>query len=312
MRVLLTGGAGFIGSHVADLLLYNGHEVVVMDDFSSGKRANLLNKHGEKHRDLIFFEHDVSLPLSSFGGWGPEAIVHLAAQPSLLASEEDPISDMQVNIQGTLNMIALANKYNVKRFVFASTSAAKGDYGSYFTEAHGDATHPSSPYGISKLAAEHYLQVLNKGYNSVILRFANVYGPRQLPLGENQLIARVMDHIYNKAHFEVFGDGEQMRDYIYVEDVAEAVYQALTDRYDLGGIFNVSSGLNLTVNNILELVRKVTGYSGKWKTDGDRHKVGRYTVSMPNGMMKHTFKWEPQWNMIDGLAKTATWWAAKA
>lgn len=311
MKVLVTGGAGFIGSHVIDKLYEEGHEVQIFDNFTSETKYI--------HKALTFNTHNVDVRdfdkmMATLGQWHPEAIVHLAAQPSLLRSEEDPHEDAEINILGTLNMIRLAQEHKTKRFVFSSTSAAERADGDYFTDDQDGV--PWSPYGISKSAAESYLLriPLVRPATAVILRFGNVYGPRQLPLGNNQLVARAMAHIYEGAEFEVYGDGGQMRDFIYVLDVVDAVHQAVINRHDLGGIFNVCTGLSLSVQIVLEFVKIATGYKKKFKQDvHDMHNMrGRYHVHMDNTRFVNTFGWNPQVTPDVGIARTAEWWKERS
>lgn len=314
-RVLITGGAGFIGCHVVEMFLEKSsgehlpHEVMIVDNLSGGSDENL--KYLKKHWGvrIRFIKEDIrnfSRMANIFTAFNPEVVVHLAAQPSLKASRQDPINDASINIMGTLNMIQLSNEQNVHRFVFSSTSAAEESFGYYWVD---EAKPPNSPYGISKRTAEYYLSKINTGGNVVILRLANVYGPRQVPLGENQLIPRALSHIYQKTDFVVYGDGKQTRDFIYVKDVAEAIYLASTERYDMGGLYNISTCKQTSVLDVLEIIRKETKHKRKWKIEGyPIRKAGRLFVDMPDNGFRYDFDWEPRVSLLEGIQNTAGAW----
>lgn len=336
-RVLITGGAGFIGSHVVEKFAekmpwdfpgqggeYLPYNVLVVDNLSSGKLDNIEDSLSYKHVGFVRVDIlDYSKMETMFDSFRPEVVVHLAAQPSLLESQRDPIYDAEVNIIGTLNLAHLSAKKYVRRFVFASTSAAESAYGYYWTDKEAP---PESPYGISKRAAEWYLgKVGHRTANSfsqpsvVILRLANVYGPQQVPLGENQLIPRSLAHIYRteeqmvaKIHeFSVYSDGKQTRDFIYVGDVAEAIYKASIDHYDMGGLFNISTGKQTSVLDVLAIIKKATKFKGKWEVEGPHtsfEKRGRRFVEMPDNGFRREFDWEAETSLEDGIKKTVEAW----
>jgi UDP-glucose 4-epimerase len=229
MRVLVTGGAGFIGSHIVDALLLRGHEVWVLDNFSSGHYANFDPPGAHVLlKDIVEFGPD---DLSPF-----DAICHQAAQPSLRRSIDDPAHDALVNIIGTINVIQAAKAYGA-HVVFASTSAVYDPAGGAFTED--SPIRPNLPYGIAKATAEQYLR--HSGISHTILRYGNVYGPRQVQVGENQLIPHCLAHILDGKPFVINGDGEQTRDFVYVEDIARANVLATEGR--VNGTFNCASGV---------------------------------------------------------------------
>jgi len=319
-RVLITGGAGFIGSHVAEEFLdkppwgdnakdYFPHEVLIVDNLSSGRKENV--DYLKKYWRVRFVKEDICNPHQLnqiFSTFMPQIVVHLAAQPSLLRSWQSPTRDAEINIIGTLNLARMSEKYGVKRFVFISTSAAESSWGAYWTEAHAP---PSSPYGISKRAAEWYLGKVRSGKTVVILRLANVYGPRQVPLGENQLIPRALAHIYQQEDFSVYGDGEQTRDFIYVKDVARAIYEAATDRYDTGCMFNISTDKQTSVLEVLKIVKRTTKYKGKWETEDNAtslHKLGRRHVEMPDDGFRQMFHWNIETSLEEGIKETIDAW----
>lgn len=307
MRIIVTGGAGFIGSHVVSTLIDAGHDVAVIDNLSTGKWTNL----GGVAEKIKFFHADIRRRIEidkAFVGFRPEAVAHLAAQPSLIESMIDPILDAEINIIGSLKVMAACEEFHVKRLVFASTSAAKPETHWYYSDSPDG--HPDSAYGISKRAVEgHLLLNTRRSFRAVVLRFANIYGPKQLPLGENQLIARALAHIYHGADFKVFGDGQQTRDFLYVEDVAEAVLHALVDRWDMGGAFNISSGISRSVNEILTRLWNISERAPDWEYDGGNILMrGRWHVDMPNDSFRREFLWRPQVDISEGLALTVEWW----
>ena len=250
MRAAVTGGAGFIGSHVVDALVARGDDVHVIDNFATGRREN-LNDAATLH------EHDIREPLAGlFEEIQPELVVHLAAQADVGTSVERPLFDAEVNVVGTLNVLE-AVRPHAAQLVFSSTGGAI--YGECERPAReDDARKPVSPYGTSKLAAEEYLATWNRlhGTRHVALRFANVYGPRQLAKLEGGVVAIFMDRLRAGEGITIFGDGEQTRDYVYVGDVVRAIQAAIGRD---GGVFNVGTGTETSVNALFERCRAVAG-----------------------------------------------------
>ena len=242
MRALVTGGAGFIGSHVVEALVARGDEVHVVDDLSKGKREQVPAA-------ATLHVHDIREPLDAIvRESGAQAIVHLAAQADVRVSVGDPAFDAAVNVLGTVNVIEAARLVGA-RVVFASTGGAI--YGECERPAReSDPCLPLSPYGAAKLAGEGYLGAFARLYGAphVSLRFGNVYGPRQDPHGEAGVVAIFLGRLREGAACRIFGDGSQSRDYVYVEDVARATLAALDG--DSGGVFNVGTG---TATSVLEL-----------------------------------------------------------
>jgi len=250
VRAAVTGGAGFIGSHVVDALVARGDDVHVIDNFATGRREN-LNDAATLH------EHDIREPLEPlFAEIAPELVVHLAAQADVGTSVERPLFDAEVNVVGTLNVLE-AVRPHAAQLVFSSTGGAI--YGECERPAReDDARKPVSPYGTSKLAAEEYLATWNRlhGTRHVALRFANVYGPRQLAKLEGGVVAIFMDRLRAGEGITIFGDGEQTRDYVYVGDVVRAIQAAIGRD---GGVFNVGTGTETSVNELFERCRTVAG-----------------------------------------------------
>jgi UDP-glucose 4-epimerase len=248
--VIVTGGAGFIGSHVVDALVARGDDVAVVDSLAKGQRENVpaaANLH----------VLDVREPLDQlFGQFRPGAVIHLAAQADVRVSVERPTEDADVNVVGTVRVLEAARPHNAQ-VIFASTGGAI--YGECTSPASEDAPlQPGSPYGTSKLAAEAYLLTYNRLYGSrhVALRYGNVYGPRQDPHGEAGVVAIFLGALAEGGEPRVFGSGEQTRDYVYVGDVARATLQALGQD---AGVFNVGTGKETSVLELYELCRRVAG-----------------------------------------------------
>ena len=225
MRVLVTGGAGFIGSHVADSLLAHGHEVAVVDDLSRGRPENVP-------ADVAFYDLHVRTGCGGvFEEFGPEAVCHQAAQVDVGRSIADPVLDLEVNTGGTVRLLENCVRYGVGRFVFGSTGGAIYGEQREFPAPESHPECPISPYGVSKLAAERYLRFYDVHYGIpyVALRYANVYGPRQDPRGETGVVAIFASRLASGERCTISGTGEQTRDYVYVGDVAGANVMALED-----------------------------------------------------------------------------------
>jgi UDP-glucose 4-epimerase len=252
MRVVVTGGAGFIGSHVVDALVARGDEIVVVDSLATGKRDNVPSGAELEVRD-------VREPLDDlFDELRPEAVFHLAAQADVRVSVEHPVDDAAVNVLGTVRVLDAASKRGAQ-VIFSSTGGAI--YGECDAPAAEDAPlRPVSPYGTAKLAGEEYLRAFNRLHESshVALRYSNVYGPRQDPHGEAGVVAIFLGALARSEAPRIFGDGRQTRDYVYVGDVARATLAALGQE---GGVFNVGTGTETSVLELFDLCRRVSGSS---------------------------------------------------
>lgn len=250
MRVIVTGGAGFIGSHVVDALVARGDEVAVIDSLVHGKREN-VSAGAELH------VRDIREPLEDlFDTIRPEAVFHLAAQADVRVSVEQPVMDAEVNVLGTVRVLEAARRHDAQ-VVFSSTGGAI--YGECSAPApETTPCEPVSPYGTAKLAAEEYLRSYNRLYGTkhVSLRFGNVYGPRQDPHGEAGVVAIFLGLLSRNEQATIFGDGLQTRDYVYVGDVARATLSALGHH---GGVFNVGTGLETSVVELYEICARVAG-----------------------------------------------------
>jgi UDP-glucose 4-epimerase len=252
VRALVTGGAGFIGSHLVDALVARGDSVVVLDDLSTGRTENV-------HASAAFVEGDVrdaAAVDAAFAEVDPEVCFHLAAQADVRASVEDPVRDSEINTIGTIRVLETARRQGTQ-VVFSSTGGAI--YGECAEPAPETAPRrPLSPYGTSKLAAEEYLAAYGRLYGTthVALRYANIYGPRQDPHGEAGVVAIFLGRLAAGKPPRIFGDGRQTRDYVFVGDVVEATLAAAGHA---GGVFNVGTGVETSVLELAEACMRVTG-----------------------------------------------------
>jgi len=254
MRVLLTGGAGFIGSHVADSLLDRGHEVTIVDDLSSGKKENVPEK-------TVFYERDIREGCAEvFEEFRPEALCHQAAQMDVRRSVRAPDFDAAVNVLGTIRLLENCVRYGVEKVVFASTGGAIYGEQRKFPASEDHPLRPVSPYGVSKLAGESYLHFyqVQYGLSYAALRYANVYGPRQDPHGEAGVVAIFSGNLAAGKVSIINGTGEQTRDYVYVEDVARANVLALEGGASPGA-YNIGTGIETSVNQLYEALREISG-----------------------------------------------------
>jgi UDP-glucose 4-epimerase len=255
MRALVTGGAGFIGSAIVDLLISEGHDVAVVDNFATGKRANLF-----PDQSVRFYEMDIRDPnlASVFVRERPEVVFHQAAQMSVKVSTDDPLHDAQVNVVGLVNMLEASATAGVRKVIFASSGATYGNpLRLPMDEDHPQ--RPESPYGITKMVAEHYLAyyALDRGVQYSALRYGNVYGPRQDPHGEAGVVAILCNHLLSGKQPIIHWDGEQTRDYVYVGDVARANLAAATAGD--GRCFCIGTGVGTSVNTLYGMLCQVAG-----------------------------------------------------
>lgn len=309
-KYIVSGGAGFIGSHVVDRLVKDGHSVMILDDFSTGKIENIDQY--ETNENVIAMECDISNEievLGAFISYKPDGVIHLAAQAAISTAEADPVLDLRVNGLGTLNMLRHAKVAGVDRFVYASTSAVYGHKLLGMNE--GTSKCPDTYYGVSKYVGEMYCQIMD--LQTTVLRFGNVYGPRQVPIGENQVIARMMRHLIHGDDFCIFGDGKQRRDFVFVEDVANAVVMAAYDKsLSMHQVYNIAGGESASVNAVAHLVAKACELPGyEWEYDRKRMD-DRTNVMMIIEAAFVGLGWKPEVSLLDGLRKTVEWWRQDA
>jgi len=311
MLVVVTGGAGFIGSHTVDRLLGVGHRVVVLDDFRTGKRANLAHHAGSDRLDVVACDvsHGIFAALAPITArHGPaERIVHLAAQVSVVHSVQNPLVDMQVNYGGTLHILEYARATGVKKVVFASSAAV---YGEVATMPVGEdtPTRPVSPYGIDKLASEHALDYYAAvhGVPGTALRFFNVYGPRQDPSSPySGVISIFADRARAGRTLTIFGDGGQTRDFVFVGDVVDALLAAAAAD---GGVFNIGTGAETSVLDLHRLCAATAGSSAEPAFEPARLGDARRSV-LDVSRAREVLGWQARVGLEDGLRQTWDWLA---
>jgi UDP-glucose 4-epimerase len=306
MKVLVTGGAGFIGSHVADLYLANGYEVVIVDDLSTGRLSNL-------NPDARFYQLDIRSPRLAevFEAERPDFVNHHAAQMDVRRSMADPFFDAEVNVLGSLNVIECAKRYGVQRIVYISTGGAVYGEPEYLPCDEGHPINPICPYGASKHTVEHYLFLYhaNYGLRSTVLRYPNVYGPRQDPHGEAGVVAIFTGQMLAGQPVVINGDGEQVRDFVYVGDCARANLLALTLSPEFA-IYNLGSGRGTSVNQIFAGLQQATGYErapryGPAKLGETRQ------IYLDAARARRQLGWLPITTLEQGLAQTVAYFRAR-
>ncbi|HET8893351.1 MAG TPA: NAD-dependent epimerase/dehydratase family protein [Gaiellaceae bacterium] len=296
MRAIVTGGAGFIGSNVVDALVARGDEVHVLDNLSEGVRENV-------HAEAQLHVADVRDPNAVFDAARPEVVFHLAAQVDVRVSVADPVLDADVNVLGTIRILEAARRHDAK-VVFASSGGAT--YGECDGPAPESAPlRPLAPYGTSKLAGEVYLSTWNRLYGSghVSLRLGNVYGPRQTPLGEAGVVAIFMGLLHDSGTPTIFGDGSQTRDYVFVDDVSNAMVRAVDED---GGVYNVGTGAETSVTDLYAAIRKATSVDRDPFFAPARLGELQRSVLDPS-LADRRLDWHPRHTLTDGLATTWKW-----
>lgn len=307
MKVLVTGGAGFIGSHVADTLLQAGHEVVIVDNLYTGHRHNVPTKAAFYNLDI----RDLGGLDDIFAQEGIEAISHQAALANVRSSMQDPQSYTEVNVIGTLNLLELARKYGIQKIVMASTGGAV--YGEGYSEA-GDRLpftekswpRPKDNYGANKLSCEFHLDLYYQNYNLpyVALRYPNVYGPRQDSKGEAGVIAIFAGAMLADQPTKITGDGKQTRDFAYVGDIARANQLALES--DVAGVYNVGTGVPTDINTIHSTLAEIIGYS-RPVTYIPRPAGEVLATYLDSSKAKRDLGWEARIDLHQGLSNTVAW-----
>lgn len=298
MKILVTGGAGFIASHVTDAYVEQGHEVVVIDNLSTGLKANVNSQ-------ARFVEMDIQDKgiFDLFEKEKFDVVNHHAAQMDIRLSVKDPTFDARNNILGTINLAEAAVRNDVKKFIFISSGGAIYGEQDYFPADEIHPTRPLSPYGIAKLTGEKYLYYYNKTYNLnfVSLRYANIYGPRQNPHGEAGVIAIFCSKLFKNETPIINGDGKQTRDYVFVADVVQANVNALN--YNKSDYFNIGTGIETDENELFYFLNRFTG--DKVEEKHGSAKPGEQLRSVLNNKKaKELLNWQPTVQLEDGLKKT--------
>ncbi|TSA45867.1 NAD-dependent epimerase/dehydratase family protein [bacterium] len=303
MKIIVTGGAGFIGSHLVDALIKKNHKVFVIDNLSTGFKKNVNPKAKFHKTDLT--DHKKIEAILKYEK--PEVIFHLAAQIDVRKSVADPVFDANSNILAGINLIKSAHQHKVKKIIFSSTGGAiYGDTKNRPT-SESESEWPLSPYGIAKLTIDKFLNYYREihGLNFVSLRYGNVYGPRQNPHGEAGVVAIFLNKMLEGAQPVINGDGQQTRDYVFVEDVVNANLLALK-HFQKTGIYNVGAGKETDVNQLFQEINRHFG--DKFKKIHGPAKIGEQKTScLSFAKIKKNFGWTPQTNFPDGIKKTFKW-----
>ena len=298
MNILVTGGAGFIGSNIVDRYIKEGHKVIVVDNLSTGYLRNINTK-------AVFYKVDISSNKLEdiFKKHKIEVINHHAAQVDLRYSFDYPVEDARINIEGTLNLLQCAVKYKVKKIIFASSGGAIYGEQEYFPADEKHRINPLSPYGITKYTVENYLDFYrrNFGLNYVCLRYSNVYGPRQLPKGDAGVVAVFCKKLARKEQPVINGNGKNTRDFVFVYDVVDANYKALLYKKPI--TVNIATGKEISINKIFKLINNYYGNNIKEK-HGKAIRGEQKRSSLDNTYASKTFKWKPKYSIEEGIELT--------
>ncbi len=305
MKILITGGAGFIGSWVADAFISEGHNVLIVDDLSTGLEENVP-------KEADFVEGNIrerEFLEKVFSDFRPDIVNHHAAQINVRRSVADPVFDANINILGTLNLLELSVRYKVKRVMFASTGGAIYGEPENLPADENTPPIPISPYGVAKYAVEKYLGYYKVvyGLDYIALRYANVYGPRQNPHGEAGVVAIFCSRILSGQSCRVFGDGKQTRDYVYVEDVANANMAGVNAPC---GSYNIGTGRESSVNDLIKMLYKASGREFKVEhTPPLPEEVLRIALDIK--LAKRVLDWSPTVDLEEGISRTWKWFSEK-
>jgi UDP-glucose 4-epimerase len=301
-KILITGGAGFIGSHLVDKLINENYTVIIVDNLSTGKKENINLK-------AKFYKLDILNPkiFEVFKKEKPEIVFHLAAQVNVRKSVEDPINDAKINILGFLNILEACRKFNVKKIIFSSSGGAIYGETKIIPTPENYLPNPESPYGIAKLIVEKYLDFYKKvyGLDYIALRFANVYGSRQDPKGEAGVVSIFIEKIFKGERPIIFGNGKQTRDFIYVDDIVSALIKSISYK-GKETIFNVGTDIETSVNQLFKLISKIL--RAKTKPIYVSPKPGELKRNCLNiSKIKKELKWQPKYNLEKGFKETIKW-----
>ncbi len=306
-KFLVTGGAGFIGSNIVDELINLGEIPIVVDDLSTGDRANLSS-------DVIFYQCDVRNKdqlEKVFQAERPKYLIHTAAQISVSKSVREPSYDAQVNIMGMINLLDLSVKYGVEKFIFSSSGGVMyGEDPKIYPTPESVCPDPLSPYGIAKLACEKYLKFYQKehGLRYTALRYGNVYGPRQNPDGEAGVIAIFAKKMLRGDQVTINGDGEYVRDYVYVKDVVSANIKAI--ELGDGENINIGTGIGKSVNDVFSALKSRINYTLSPVYGPARAGDLRKSI-LDNSKAKHILHWEPVYDFEKGISETVSYFEGR-
>ncbi|MCB2312024.1 NAD-dependent epimerase/dehydratase family protein [Clostridium tagluense] len=302
MKVLITGGAGFIGSNVVDLLIKEGHSVVVVDNLSQGKKENV-------HRGAVFYKCDI-LDIDKlsviFSTEQPKVVIHNAAQIDVQTSLKEPALDSEINIKGTINILECCIKFGVKKIIYPSSAAVYGNP-KYLPVDENHQVEPISFYGISKHTPEHYIKTYAELYNIkyTIFRYANVYGIRQDPKGEGGVVSIFIDKLLNNKAPIIFGDGNQTRDFVYVKNIAKANLLALNSGDNQ--ILNISTEKPVTVNELLKIMEEI--FNSNLEAIHENERGGDIRDShLKNEKARNLLNWKNEYSLVSGLSETCLYY----
>ena len=306
MNILVTGGAGFIGSHLTDALIEEGHHVIIIDNLSTGSRKNL-------NPQAVFYEEDICHEDALeriFAKENIQIVFHEAAQTLVPYSMEHPKEDAQLNIMGLINVLDMCRKYHVKKIIFSSSAAVYGD-NVHVPLKEDQPLMPTSFYGLTKVTAEKYIQMYHEafGLSYAILRYSNVYGERQGSHGEGGVVYVFSKALAQGQDLTIYGDGEQSRDFVYVKDVARANIKAM-DTAVPSGIYNVSTGIETTINALKEILLYFSRVPAQ-VSYADARSGDIYRSALDNTAAKQALQWKPVTKLLPGLQATYSYFAGE-
>ena len=311
-RVLVTGGAGFIGSHLVDRLLNERFEVTVIDNLDTGRLKNIA--HHQDNKNFHFIKGDIrDFTLVKETMKDADAVFHEAALASVTLSVKSPLLTNDINVTGTLNLLKASSDLHIKRFIYASSAAVYGDTPS--PQKKEDMTpNPTSPYGVSKLAAENYVKLFHKvyGLETVSLRYFNVYGPRQrfdIQSAYGGAITIFTNRLLKNMPPIIYGDGEQTRDFIYIQDVVEANMLALKSKNAAGEVFNIATGTNVSVNQVAEVLKEIMNRKDLKNVHADPRPTDIRHGYADISKAKRILGFHPKVPLKEGLTKLVDWYA---
>lgn len=296
-KILVTGGAGFIGSHVADSFISSGHDVAILDDLSTGFKENVNDK-------AKFFQMDIRSPEVKriFEQGRFDILCHHAAQVDLRKSMREPVQDAEINILGSLKLVFYCLKYEVHKIIFPSSAGVYGEQ-DYFPADEEHPLRPVSPYAMAKLVVERYLEFYGRsqGLKYVALRYSNVYGPRQIPKGEAGVVGIFCENLLNDQEAKIYGDGKQTRDFVFIDDVVKANVLALD--YGKSAIFNIGTSVETDVNRIFNLIKENVGSNQKEihapAVPGEQRRS-----ALDISRARNELRWEPEYDLEKGIQRT--------
>lgn len=304
MKVIVTGGAGFIASHIVDKLIKKGNHVVIIDNLSNGKEEYI-------NPNAVFYKADTTKEIDNiFEKEKPEVVIHAAGQVEVRRSIDDPIYDAKINILGTINVLEACRKNKVKKIIYTATGGARVGNPEYLPVDENHSINPCSPYGISKHTAEHYIKMYSQlyGIDYLIFCFGNVYGPRDDPKSK-RVIAVFADKMLHGESPVIFGNGNQTRDFLYVEDLAEFIVDCI-DKNPEHKLFHLADGKQVSVNEICNILKKISGFKGDaLHTDAIKGEVTDIVLDI--SLAKKELGWNSKHDITEGLQKTFNWFKNK-